>query len=108
MKVKARNAAVGMLLLLVLGCRNSVRGDTYANGMMKIQFQSGMALATIGMMTQNCEWSQSSKNITLNCAGDTTQFTLGDDGTVAGRPDGMIGRLTRVKQLGKGRHSGGR
>jgi hypothetical protein len=98
MKPGAMGMAAGLLLAFCAGCGNNVQGNTYANSMMKVQFQSGSkAVVTIGFMTQNCQWSQNSKNVTVNCAGDTTQFTLNDDGSLAGPPEGMIGRLTKVK-----------
>lgn len=93
-------AACAVLLGCCLGCGNSVQGNTYAdaNGMMKVQFQSGgKALVTIGFSTQNCEWTQSSSNVNLKCADDTMQFTQNNDGSLSGPPQGMMGRLVKVK-----------
>ncbi|HEY1757993.1 MAG TPA: hypothetical protein VGG72_21675 [Bryobacteraceae bacterium] len=101
MKLKFTGMAAGLLLVCCLGCGNSVQGNTYAdaNGMMKIDFQSGgKALVTIGMSSQNCQWSQSSSNIAVKCADDTMQLTLNNDGSLAGPPNGMVGPLTKVKQ----------
>lgn len=103
MKASLRSVlAVMVLALLCLsatGC-NSVSGHTYAgNGqMVKIEFQSGgKALTSFGPMTSNCTYTQSGKNISLTCEGDTTQLTVADDGSLAGPPDGMLAHLTKVK-----------
>jgi hypothetical protein len=88
-------------IAFMLGCGNSVQGNTYADasGMMKMQFQSGgKALVTIGYTTQNCQWSQSSSNVAVKCGEQTMQLTLNSDGSLAGPLDGMVGRMTRVKQ----------
>jgi hypothetical protein len=77
-----------------------VKGHTYAgNGqLVSIQFQSGgKAYASMGPMTSNCTYTQSGKNITLICEGDTEQLTLASDGSLNGPPDGMLAHLTRVK-----------
>ncbi len=94
-------AICALLLACCIGCGNNVQGNTYAdaNGMMKIQFQSGgKALVTIGFTTQNCEWTQSSSNVSVKCDNDTLPFTLNSDGSLAGPAGGAIGPLTKVKQ----------
>jgi hypothetical protein len=86
--------------LFVIACGSSVKGHTYAGpgGMVQIEFQSdGKAFASLGGMTSNCTYTQSSNKITLICEGDTEQLTLGSDGALSGPPDGMLSRLTRVK-----------
>jgi len=101
MKLRATGIVASLLLACSLGCGNSVQGNTYAdaNGMMKMQFQSGgKALVTIGFSTQNCQWSQSSNNVVVNCAGQPMQLTLNGDGSLNGPADGMIGKMTKVKQ----------
>jgi hypothetical protein len=100
MKLKASGVVAG-LLLACLGCGNSLDGNTYAdaNGMMKIDFQSGgKAIVTIGMSPQNCQWSQGSSNIAVKCGDDTMQLTLNSDGSLAGPPNGAMGPLTKVKK----------
>lgn len=79
MKLKTTGVPAVLLLACCLGCGNTIQGNTYADasGMMKMQFQSGgKALITIGYMTQNCQWSQSSNNIAVKCAEQTMQLTL--------------------------------
>jgi hypothetical protein len=101
MKLRATGVAAGLLLACCLGCGNSVQGNTYADasGMMKMQFQSGgKALVTIGFTTQNCQWSQSSNNVAVKCADQTLQLTLNNDDSLTGPPDGMVGKMTKVKQ----------
>ncbi len=93
-------AAVVLVCVCATGCGNSVKGHTYAgNGqLVSIQFQSGgKAYASMGPMTSNCTYTQSGKNITLICEGDTEQLTLASDGSLNGPPDGMLAHLTRVK-----------
>jgi hypothetical protein len=101
MKLKTTGVPAVLLLACCLGCGNTIQGNTYADasGMMKMQFQSGgKALVTIGYMTQNCQWSQSSNNIAVKCAEQTMQLTLNSDGSLNGPPDGMVDRMTKVKQ----------
>jgi len=93
-------AAVALLSVFAAGCGNSVKGHTYAgNGqLVSIQFQSGgKAYASMGPMTSACTYTQSGKNVTLICEGDTEQLALASDGSLNGPPDGMLAHLTRVK-----------
>jgi hypothetical protein len=101
MKLKITGVVVGLLLAVCVGCGNSVEGNSYsdAGGMIKMDFQSGgKAVVTIGMSPQNCQWSQSSSNIAVKCGDDTMQLTLNSDGSLAGPPNGMMGKLTKVKK----------
>lgn len=93
-------AAVAVLCLGVTACGNNVAGHTYAGPgeMVKIEFQSGgKASTSFGAMSSPCTYTQSGKQISLVCEGETTQLTLADDGSLTGPPDGMLARLTKVK-----------
>lgn len=93
-------AATALLCLSATACGNSVSGHTYAgNGqLVKIEFQSGgKALTSFGPMTSSCTYMQSSKKISLTCEGDTTELTMADDGSLAGPPEGLLARLTKIK-----------
>jgi len=104
MKASLQSVLVGATAALVCvcaaGCGSGVSGHTYAgNGqMVKIEFQSGgKAFTSFGPMTSACTYSQSGKKISLICDGDATDLTMADDGSLAGPPDGMLARLTKVK-----------
>ncbi len=95
---------VGVLLgagLILGGCGGtSVAGSTYegAGGAVKIEFQSGgKAFASIGAFSSPCTYDQNGKIVTLTCERDKTDFTLNDDGSLSGPPNGMLGRLTKKK-----------
>ena len=92
-------AAAALLCLGAAGC-SKVSGHTYADneGIVKIDFQSGgKATATIGPIATACTYTESGKTITLACQGQSTIFTVGNDGALNGPPDGMLNHLTRVK-----------
>jgi hypothetical protein len=81
-------------------CGSGVKGHTYADneGMVKIEFQSaGKAMTSMGPLTAACTYTESGKQVMLTCADQTTQLTMGSDGALAGPPDGMLNRLTKVK-----------
>jgi hypothetical protein len=48
-------------------------------------------------MSHTCTYSESARTVTLVCEGNTTNFTVQDDGALAGPPDGLMSRLTPVK-----------
>jgi hypothetical protein len=92
--------SVTFVSLFVMACSSGVKGHTYAGpgGMVQIEFQSdGKAFASLGGMSSSCTYTQSGNKVTLICEGDTEQLTLGSDGALAGPPDGMLARLTKVK-----------
>jgi hypothetical protein len=93
-------AAVALMCFGAAACGSGVSGHTYANneGMVTIQFQSGgKATTTIGPITELCTYTQSGKQVTLVCANDSMQFTVGSDGNLTGSQEGMLNRLTKVK-----------
>jgi hypothetical protein len=93
-------AAAALVCLGVAGCGNNVSGHTYgSNGnILTVEFQSGgKAFTSMGPMSTACTYTQSGKQVSLVCEGDTTVFTIGDDGSLNGPPDGMLTHLTKVK-----------
>ena len=92
--------AMGTLISAV-ACGGGVKGNTYAdNGnVVQIEFKSGgKAYMSMGPMTNTCTYTESGKNVTLNCGpGETLSFTVDDDGALNGPPGGMVSRLTKKK-----------
>jgi hypothetical protein len=92
-------AVLGALALAGCG-ETSVAGSTYeaGGGAVQIAFQSGgKAHASIGPISSDCTYEQSGKTITLTCEGEKDVFTLDDDGSLRGPPNGMLARLTKKK-----------
>lgn len=92
--------AAALVCLGAAGCGNNVSGHTYgaAGGGVTIEFQSGgKAVTSFGPMSSQCTYTQSGKQVSLVCEGDTTVLTIGDDGSLDGPADGMLGHLTKVK-----------
>jgi hypothetical protein len=100
--MKVSFALLGMLLLSATACGGGgVENSTYVGngGVVKIEFKpDGKAFFSTGPMTQPCTYTQKDKAVTLICAGNSIDFTVGDDGALNGPPDGMAGRLTKEKQ----------
>lgn len=103
MKASIRNgiaaAAVALMGLGAVGC-GGVKGNNYqdSDGMVKIEFKSGdKATVVIGPLSAACTYTQSGKQVTVTCQNQTTQFTVADDGSLTGPPDGMMNHLTKVK-----------
>ncbi len=97
---RVTTAAVALVCVGAAGCGTSVNGHTFAgNGnVVTVEFQSGgKAYASMGPMTLSCTYTQSGKQVSLVCEGDTTVLTIGDDGSLNGPPDGMLAHLTKVK-----------
>ena len=91
--------AAALVCMGVAGCGSSVSGHTYGVGGVTIEFDSGgKAVANLGpLMTSQCTYTQSGKQVSLVCEGDTTVFTVASDGSLDGPPDGMLAHLTKVK-----------
>jgi hypothetical protein len=87
---------------LILGScgGSSVAGNTYeaAGGAVSIAFQSaGKAVFAMGPLSSPCTYAENERKISVTCQGDTTDFTLNDDGSLSGPPNGLVGRLTKKK-----------
>ena len=106
--MKSKFGRSNVLLVLAMGaltsaiaCGGGVKGNTYVdNGnVVQIEFKSdGKAYMSMGPVTNTCTYTESGKNITLNCGpGETLAFTLDDDGGLNGPPGGMVSRLTKKK-----------
>jgi len=83
---------------LLAACgKSSVAGSTYANGAIKIEFQSGgKAAVTIAGQAADCTFDEQGKSITITCQGQPAVFTQNDDGTLSGPDNGMLaGKLTK-------------
>ena len=101
MKTSYRNelaaAAVAMLCCYATAC-GGVKGHTYSGNMVTVSFQSGgKASANMGPATSDCTYTQKSDKVELNCDGVPLELTVGSDGSLNGPPDGMMGKLTKVK-----------
>lgn len=94
--------SVAIALSCLLGaCGASVRGHAYHDngGVVRVEFKSGgKAYVSIGPMSHECTYSESGKNVNLDCDGEKLNFTVQDDGALAGPPDGYMARLTPVKE----------
>jgi hypothetical protein len=78
----------------------SAEGHTYSGngGVVKIDFKSdGKAYVATGPVSTPCTYTEKGKTLSLVCEGDTTQFTVDDDGALIGPSDGMLSRLTKEK-----------
>jgi hypothetical protein len=94
-------AAMTVGCMMLTACGNKVSGHTYHDngGVVTVEFKSeGKAFVSTGPVTQTCSYTEAGKAISLMCQGDETHFTLEDDGALAGPQDGMLARLTPVKE----------
>lgn len=92
-------AAIASLCTTACG-GSKAEGHTYAgaDGVVRVEFQpDGKAFLTVGALATSCTYSEGGKTLTLNCDGETTEFTIGDDGTLVGPPAGMFARLAQQK-----------
>jgi hypothetical protein len=100
---KAAFGMLGILLLSASACGGGgVSGNTYAGngGVVKVEFKSGgKAFVSTGPVTNTCTYTEKGKTVTLVCEGDSTEFTVDEDGALNGPQNdtGMLGRLTKVK-----------
>jgi hypothetical protein len=103
-----RNSILAAILayagLSIAGCggcgSTSVSGNTYQGngGVVVVEFKSGgKAFVSTGPVSTTCSYTQNAKKVSLTCEGDTTVFTVDDDGALNGPPNGFLGRLTKKK-----------
>jgi hypothetical protein len=95
--------AIGFVLLSVVAasCGGSAEGNTYSGngGVVKVEFKSGgKAFVATGPVSTQCTYTEKGKTVNLVCEGDTTVFTVDDDGALIGPADGMLSRLTKDKK----------
>lgn len=92
---------VAAVCLTIGACHsNSVKGRAFHDngGVVKVEFKSGgKAFVSTGPVTNTCSYTESGSKVTLVCDGDTTMFTVDDDGALSGPPNGFLARLTPVK-----------
>jgi hypothetical protein len=55
----------------------------------------GKAHISLSGMGGDCNYTQDGNTIVLTCEGESTQFTVGDDGALTGPPDGFWTRLQK-------------
>ena len=98
-----RNAvflATVLSCMFLHGCGSRVSGHTYHNngGVVQVEFKSGgKAYVSAGPKNGVCDYSESGKTVTLVCDGDTTSFSVQDDGALVGPEKSLMARLTPLK-----------
>jgi hypothetical protein len=100
MKGIAAFLGVSVLCSFPDACGRGVSGNTYHNngGVVQVEFKSGgKAYMSDGPTRHTCIYSESGKTVNLVCEGETTNFTMEDDGALVGPPHGLMARLTPVK-----------
>jgi hypothetical protein len=99
-----RRSLLGMtflvvLVLLLASCGSKVEG-TYsnANGSVMLELKSGGdANLTLMGETMPCTYKVDGSQVSVDCKGDTTVFTIHDDGSLTGPPGSLIGALRKQK-----------
>jgi hypothetical protein len=100
MKLNLKCTFVFIACVAIAACGGKVSGRTFQDngGVVKIEFKSGgKAYVAAGPASHTCSYSESGNKVNLVCDGDTTTFTVEDDGALAGPPDGLMARLTPLK-----------
>lgn len=88
------------MLTLLLGACGGGGGisGTYANpdGNVSIEFmKEGKAHISMSGLGGDCTYTESGKKVAVTCEGETTEFTLGDDGALSGPPEGLMSRMIK-------------
>lgn len=99
MKPSIACGVTALYCMFLSACGSHVSGHTYHDngGVVQVEFKSGgKAYIAAGPTSHACTYSESGKTVNLDCDGDTTSFTVQDDGALAGPPDGLMARLTPV------------
>jgi len=96
----ARILVIAGLGVAVASCGKSsgVEGSTYEgnNGAFQIQFKpDGKASVALGPVAGDCTYTQKDKTVSVTCEGTQIDFTVNDDGSISGPPDGLVGRMTK-------------
>jgi hypothetical protein len=89
-------AIVGSFALAVTAC-NAVTGTyTGGNGSISLELKSnGAAAFTVMGQATDCTWAQEANQIRVTCEGETTVFTRGKDGSLAGPPGSLFEPLKK-------------
>jgi len=81
-------------------CGAAVSGHIYQNngGVVQVEFRSrGRAFVSAGAVIHRCSYSESGRSVNLVCDGETTKFSVQDDGALVGPAGGLMARLTPVE-----------
>ena len=91
---------VGIAAISLTSCGGKVQSNTYTGngGVVVVEFKSGgKAYIATGPVSTPCTYTESGKNVTLVCEGKPLEFTIDDEGSLIGPPDGFVARLTKKK-----------
>ncbi len=86
-------------MVTAIACRSKFEG-TYsnANGSIVLEVKGGgKASLTFLGETKSCNYTTSSEQLRLECAGDETVFTRHDDESLTGPSGSLIGALKKSK-----------
>lgn len=100
MKRLTISLGAGFLCLFPGACVSRVSGHVYHNngGVVQVEFKSGgRAYVSAGSTVHTCNYSESDKSVRLVCDGDATNFNVQNDGALVGPANGLMARLTPVK-----------
>ena len=92
--------AIALLGLFLAACESSVSGHIYHTygGVVQVEFKSGgKAIVSSGPISHACSYSESGKSVILVCNDNATNFKIQDDGVLVGPPQGLMARLTPLK-----------
>ena len=91
---------VGIVAFSLAACGGKVQGNTYTGngGVVVVEFKSGgKAYIATGPVSTPCTYTESGNRVTLVCEGKPLEFTVDDEGSLIGPPDGFVARLTKKK-----------
>jgi hypothetical protein len=88
-------------ILWIAGCsaaKSDISGTyTNAEGNTSIEFMpGGKAHFSLYGVGGECTYTQSGKTVVLTCEGAATEFTIGDDGALAGPPGSYMSRMKKT------------
>jgi hypothetical protein len=88
-----------LMMLTWTSCGSKVQG-TYSDvtgGVMLELKSGGQATFTFAGEATPCTYKVDGNQLTLDCKGDQTVFTIHDDGSLTGPPGNLIGALRKTK-----------
>ena len=92
--------ATALVCPLLSACGSRVSGHIYHNngGVVQVEFKTGgKAIVSSGPISHACSYSESGKSVILVCNDNATNFKIQDDGVLVGPPQGLMARLTPLK-----------